>query len=101
MTEEVKDDKQVKDEEVKEQKKEPAKKTTQTKKQTTKKQSKPKAEPKELVHIDMFLQEVQHRTDLTMAQAVGFKAYMNGKHYAKDYSVFMTELEKYLDKKVG
>lgn len=102
MTEkDEKENKKVK-EEVKEQETKPVKRTPQPKKKKTKKQTKkPKEEPKELVHIDAFLDEITHRTDLSMAQATGFKAYMNGNHYAKSFKHFMSDLEKYLGKKVG
>ena len=53
------------------------------------------------MHIDVFIDEVLHTTDVPKAKAVGFKAYMNGNHYAEGYKEFMSELEKYLGKKVG
>ena len=102
MTEEVKKENEEVKEEVKKQEPKPVKKTPQPKKQEAKKQTKkPKAQTKELMHIDVFIDEVLHTTDVPKAKAVGFKAYMNGNHYAEGYKEFMSELEKYLGKKVG
>ena len=102
MTKEVKKANEEVKEEIKEQETKPVKKTPQPEKKETKKPTKKqKVEPKELVYIDAFLDEILHTTDLSKAKAVGFKAYMNGNHYAKDYKEFMNELENYLEKKVG
>ena len=106
MTKEVKKaNEEVKEEikeEIKKQETKPVKKTPQPEKKETKNQAKKqKVESKELVYIDTFLDEMIHTTDLSRAKAVGFKAYMNGNHYAKDYKEFMIELENYLEKKVG
>lgn len=56
------------------------------------------ARRKDYTHIDVFIDSIQPKYNLTSLQRKGFRVYMKGNHYSLDESYFEKELKRYLGK---